>query len=310
MNRRSGHPKEIPGALYAAAAYMIWGFLPLYWKALHQVPAREILAHRILWSFLFVTLLLLVQGRLNELRALLVQGRKMRAVFAGAVVISLNWFVYIWAVNSGRVVETSLGYFINPLVNVALGILFLKERLDFWQSVSLALATLGVGIITFEYGSMPWVALSVAISFGLYGLAKKVANTGPLESLAIETAFMLPAALIYIFLVHSGGSGAFGTGSLRTSVLLCGAGIVSAIPMLLFAQGARRVTMATLGFVQYLSPTISLILGVFVFREDFTPVHMISFSFIWLALLIYALSRMGLLDRFQTASRERDNQES
>lgn len=297
MSKQNTSAKEIPGVAYAMAAYIFWGFLALYWKALSQVPAGEILAHRVIWSFLFVAVLLLATGRWSELKTIVVQRRKMLGVFLAAILVSINWFIYIWAVNSNHIVEASLGYYINPLINVALGILFLKEKLNFWQSVSLTLAAIGVGIITFQYGNIPWVALSLALSFGLYGLIKKMTNIDSIIALAMETVFILPVALIYVFYVQSTGVGSYGTGSWNTTILLTCAGVVTALPLLWFAQGARKVTLSTMGFIQYLSPSISLLIGVFIFKEAFTATHLLSFGIIWVALIVYAFSRTLLLDR-------------
>ena len=297
MTNQKNSRKEIPGVAYAMAAYIFWGFLPLFWKALSQVPAGEILAHRVIWSFLFVAVLLLASGRWGELKTIVVQRSKMLGVFLGAIFVSFNWFIYIWAVNSSHIVEVSLGYYINPLINVAFGLLFLKEKLNFWQSVSLILAAIGVGIITLQYGSIPWVALSLAVTFGLYGLAKKMTNIDAIVSLVLETAFILPVALIYVYYVQSMGVGFYGTGSWNITILLTCAGVVTALPLLLFAQGTRKVTLSTMGFIQYFSPSISLLIGVFVFKEAFTAAHALSFGIIWAALGIYALSRTPLLDK-------------
>jgi len=289
--------REIPGAVYGLSAYLLWGILPLYWKVMQEVPAGEILAHRVAWSFVFVIALLFFTGRWRELKAITGQGRKMAGIFLGAILISINWFVYIWAVNSNQIVECSLGYYINPLINVALGMLVLKEKLSSWQWISLGLAALGVGYMTLQYGSVPWIALTLAVSFGLYGLVKKMVNIDSIVSLALETAFILPAALLYIFLVQSAGSGSFGTGSWIITLLLTGSGVVTAVPLLLFAQGARKVTLSTMGFLQYVSPSLSLLIGVLVYKEAFTLTHVISFACIWAALLIYALAGTPLLGR-------------
>lgn len=310
MSKDSTSHKEIPGLVYATAAYVVWGVLPLFWKALQQVPAGEILAHRVTWSFLFVAVLLLASGRWTELKVIVAQRRKMLGVLLGAVLVSINWFIYIWAVNSNHVIEASLGYYINPLINVALGILFLKEKLNFWQSVSLTLATLGVGIITIQFGSIPWIALSLAISFGLYGLVKKLTNVDSIVALALETAFILPVALFYIYLAQSSGVGSYGTTSWNITILLTCAGVVTALPLLCFAQGTRKVSLSTMGFVQYISPCISLLLGIFVFKESFTLIHALSFGLIWLALAVYALSHTSLLDGLVPSRWERVNQES
>lgn len=293
MRHEEEREKKV-GIAYAVLAYAAWGMLPLYWKYLERVPAFEILAHRIFWSFLFVLALLLLYRRGTLFKEALCNMRIALPAFLASLLISANWFIYIWAVNNGHVIESSLGYYINPLLSVGLGVLVLKERLTRWQIVALSLAGVGVLILTLQYGKVPWIAFSLAVTFGLYGLVKKQAQTEAMVGLALETFFVAPLALIYIVFLEAKGAGAIGFVSAAEMGLLLGAGVVTAFPLLWFAKGARTVPLSMLGFIQYLSPTITLAIGVFVFKEAFTAVHTISFAFIWCALLLYSLSYTNL----------------
>jgi chloramphenicol-sensitive protein RarD len=277
------------GGLYAASAYIIWGVLPLFWKALHGVPAIEILAHRMVWSLLVVLVLLAYQGHWGWLGGALRDRRVVLLFMTTAVVLSINWFVYILAVNSGHIVETSLGYFINPLVNVLLGVLFLRERLRPWQGIAILVALSGVLYLTFNYGAVPWIALTLAFSFGLYGLLRKTAPLNSLEGLTIETLLLFLPALAYLLWLGASGRGAFGTAGLTTTMLLAGAGIPTALPLLLFAAGARRITLTALGILQYIAPSIQFGLGVLIFHEPLTAARLVGFILIWLACAIYSV---------------------
>lgn len=295
MDKEHGSKKEISGTAYAFMAYGLWGMLPIYWKFLQAVPAGQILAHRIIWSFFFVVGLIFLFGRWQELKVIVKDPAKRIGISLGAIMVSINWFIYIWAVNNNYIVQASLGYYINPLVNVILGLLFLKERLNIWQYCSLALAAIGVIIMTANYGRVPWISLALAFSFGFYGFFKKKVNIDSTIGLALETFFLTPFALIYLIRTHLNGNGFFGTGSWQVTVLLALAGVVTALPLLWFAQAARTVPLTTMGFIQYLSPSLSLMIGVLIYNEAFTLAHAISFGFIWLALVVYALSRTWLL---------------
>lgn len=283
------------GIWYTAAAYSMWGFLPLYWKLMESVPASEILAHRIVWSFVFIFILLALTSKWDyfkiECKNLFSNPSQLLGVLFASLLISANWFIYIWAVNEEKVIEASLGYYINPLISVMLGIIVLKEKLTIWQGIAVVLATIGVLIITLKYGEVPWIALSLALSFGLYGLAKKLTKLGSILGLTFETLLVVPVAFIYLSLLHVEGSGAIGNSSFYFLFILMGAGIATAIPLLCFAQGASRIPLSMIGFLQYIAPTISLLLGVFVFQETFTKTHMISFIFIWTALVLYSVSK-------------------
>ncbi|MGE4273994.1 MAG: EamA family transporter RarD [Desulfitobacterium sp.] len=289
------------GVLYAFAAYIAWGLLPIYWKTLQGVPAREILAHRIVWSFAFVAILILLKKQWGRIGIVLRDRSKLFGLLLSALLITANWYIYIWAVNINKVVEASLGYYFNPLLVVLMGIIVLGERIDRWQIVSLILATIGVIILTLEYGKIPWISLGLAVTFALYGLAKRLVNVDSLLGLALETAVVTPIALIYLLVGVNGGGVIGGTvvggSGMSTMLLLMGTGIITAFPLLWFANAAKSVPFATIGFIQYVSPTINLLLGVFVYHEEFTATHAWSFGFIWVALAVYSISRIFFLRR-------------
>jgi len=255
------------GTASAAGAFLLWGILPVYWKSIISVPSDQIIAHRILWCFLFLVLVLIFTGRirgfLSELRGVMARPKQLAGLFTASLLISINWYLYIWAVNSGRIVETSLGYYINPLVSVLLGIIFLKEKLTLWQIVSFLLAFVGVLNITLSYGAVPWVSLTLAVSFGMYGLFKKIVCLDAISGLTMETMIITPFALAFLIYVYKSGTLVFSFGFSLISILTMGAGVVTAAPLLLFAGGANRLPLYAVGFLQYLSPTISLLLGVF-----------------------------------------------
>lgn len=295
MNKRT---EQQAGVLYAAFSYILWGFLPVYWKLLHHVNADEILANRVFWSFFFVAAVLFFNKKWSlftgTLKGLANNKKQFAALGAASLLISINWFIYIWAVNTDQMIEASLGYYINPLVSVLLGMVFLKERLSIMQYASFALAAAGVVIMTISYGQFPWIAVSLAVSFGLYGLAKKLIKVDSAVGLALETLVVMPLAGIYIGYLFFQGSSSLFAGSWTTSLLLAGAGAATAVPLLYFAKGAQRIPLATLGILQYIAPTITLILGIFVYHETFSTVHLLAFTFIWSALILYSLSRTKL----------------
>jgi chloramphenicol-sensitive protein RarD len=280
------------GVWYAIAAYVAWGVLPLYWKTLKHVPAREILAYRIIWSFIFLFLFNTIRKRWPEFRQAYANRRDRISSMISAVIIGTVWFVYILAMITDHVVEASMGYYINPLISVVLGVIFLKERLSLWQNVAFVLAILGVAILTVQYGRVPWIALSLAVGFGLYGLMRKTSRVGSIKGLTAETAFLSPLALVYVLFLLYGKSSSVMSATATTHLLLMGAGIVTAVPLVWFAKGARRIPLSMIGFFQYLAPTISLFLGIFVFKEPFTKTHLVSFSLIWIALIIYTISQV------------------
>ena len=272
------------GLLCALAAYFLWGILPVYWKALQGVPAVEILCHRIVWSFGLLAALVLVLDGWTRLRLALRQPRNLRIYCLAALLLSVNWWTYIWAVNTGQIVETSLGYFINPLVSVGLGLIVLHERLSRLQWLAVAVAALGVAYLTLQHGSLPWVALVLAFSFGFYGLLKKQAPLAALPGLALETGALMLPALAYLIQAEVHGAGHWIESSWTTRSLLMGAGIITALPLLLFAAAARQINLSTLGMMQYLAPTCGLVLGIYVYGESFSRVRLIGFTIIWIAL--------------------------
>lgn len=295
------------GMIYAALSYLLWGLFPLYWKPINHVPAFEILAHRIFWAFVFMMILLVC---LKKTRAFLLGFKQMAMkpvmlllIILASVLVSANWFIYIWAVNHGHVIESSLGYYINPLISVLLGILFLKEKLNVWQLIAFLLAAAGVAVLIIEYGRMPWIALTLALTFGFYGLTKKIVRADSILGIAYETLFVTPVALFYLIHIQVKGTAAFGTESLTTTLLLIGTGVVTAVPLLCFAEGARRISLTMIGFFQYISPTLTLILGIFVFKEPFSHTQFISFSFIWLALIVFSLSGTKFMARLLPGKR-------
>jgi chloramphenicol-sensitive protein RarD len=277
------------GVLSAALAFLCWGLFPLYFHALGAVPPLEIMVHRVLWSLLFLAIVLSVRGQWRWLLDVKSQPRVIGSFAVSAVLLSGNWLLYIWAVNNGHVIEASLGYFINPLVNVMLGYLVLKERLRGVQWAAIGIAALGVLWLTWQAGHMPWIALVLAASFGGYGLMRKTAQLGALEGLSFETMLLFPFALGYIVWLTMQGQNSFlSTPSDTTRALLVAAGPITAIPLLLFASGARKIPLSVLGLLQYIGPTIQLSLGVWVFHEAFTGARMAGFALIWAALALYA----------------------
>jgi chloramphenicol-sensitive protein RarD len=288
----SSHNAHLLGTLYALAAFIAWGLLPAYWKLLQQVASPEILAHRIFWSFVFVSVILLAKGRWKTLLHPLADKQQRLGILISTVLISANWFIYIWAVNSAHIVEASLGYYINPLFCVFLGVVVFKERLRFWEILSIGLAALGVIFLAFQYGRVPWIAISLTFTFGFYGLSKKLVQVGSLAALGLETLLVSPLCLLYMGIRAYHGHSAFGVVSWSVTLLLVLAGVVTALPLLWFAQSAKLIPLSRVGFIQYLAPSIALLLGVFVYGEPFTPTHAISFGCIWTALLIYSCSQM------------------
>lgn len=275
------------GVLAGVAAYTLWGLLPVYWKALQTVPALEILVHRTVWSLVFVLLLQAVLRRWDWLRLVRQQPRMLRIFLGSTVLLSVNWLTYIWAVNAGHVVDASLGYFINPLVSVLLGMIFLGERLRPWQGVAVGLAAASVLYLTLGLGSLPWIALVLAGSFGFYGLLRKTAPLGSMEGLSVETALLSLPALAYLLALEATGQGSFGHAGATTSLLLAFTGVVTAVPLLLFAWAARNTTLATVGILQYIAPTFQFLLGLLVYHEPFSPARLLGFGGVWLALVIY-----------------------
>ena len=286
---------EKKGIMYAGACYLLWGVFPIYWKWLEHVAADEILANRILWSFVFMVIFLLVTSKWRQLKStvqvLIRQPKQIFALIAASLLISGNWFMFIWAVNSERVIETSLGYYINPLMSVLLGVFILRESLSKVQIFSFFLAGAGVLILAISYGHFPWVSLTLAVTFGLYGLAKKLIKLDASVGLTLETLVVSPLALGYLFYLLQDGRLSLFSGSASTDLLLISGGMVTAIPLLLFAHGAQRIPLYMIGILQYITPTMTHILGVLVYHEPFSLVKLGAFACIWCALLIFSLSQ-------------------
>jgi chloramphenicol-sensitive protein RarD len=277
------------GILYGIGAYTMWGLLPIYWKSLQQIPALEILANRMVWSLVFVVILLIIRRHWSWLPSAL-RNRHILITYLGtASLLAINWFTYIWAVNAGFIIETSLGYFINPLLNVILGILFLHERLRVGQVIALFLVVLGVSYLTFVYGSFPWIAIILALTFGFYGLLRKTGSLESMEGLTVETAIYFIPAVAYILFLNANGSSSLASGDPQTTILLVGTGFVTGVPLILFGAAARRITMTNLGLLQYIAPTLQFLLGVFVYQEAFSQARLIGFALIWSALIVYSM---------------------
>ena len=285
------------GLVYAACAFTWWGLFPIYIRLVTSVPAAEILAHRVVWCLLFVGAALSWRGQWAWLRPVARQPRVLFAFMASALLIGGNWLAYIWAVSNGHVLDASLGYFITPLVNVLLGTTLLHERLRPPQWVALSLAAFGVVWLAWQAGHPPWIALTLAVTFGAYGLLRKVAVLGALEGLTLETMLLAPIALAVIGLAASHGTGSFPAADLPTNLWIIALGPVTAVPLLLFAAAARRLSMTTLGLMQYIGPTIQFAVGVWLFHEPFSTARLIGFGFIWLALLVYTADGLRLARR-------------
>ena len=282
------------GILYTAAAYLLWGMFPLYFKAIENVPAIQIVSHRIVWSLLFLVLVILALKQFGKFRAQL-SPRIAGVYLIAGVLLSINWLTYVWSVNAGFVVEASLGYFINPLVSVLLGVIFLKEKMRPWQWVPFGIAAAGVIYLTLSRSSSLWVPLTLAFSFGLYGLMKKLTPLGSLYGLTVETAMVSLPALGFLVFMQVQGSGAFWHAGVKTTLLLAFTGVVTAVPLLLFSAGTRSIPLTMVGLLQYITPTMQFLLGVFVYGEPFTFERLIGFCIIWIALMIFTLE--GFLAR-------------
>lgn len=277
------------GTLMTAASFVLWGVLPGYWKMLARIPALQIVGHRTIWTCLFAFILIIFTGRMYAVREALAR-RKMRLlIMAGSLMIATNWLIYIYAVNSGNIVQASLGYYINPLVSIMLGMAVLREKLSGAQAAAFILAAAGVVYMTFSLGTFPWISLALAVSFALYGLVKKSAGVDSVSSLAIESMFLAPVAVPAASGILSGALNPFGDSALTCTLLVCG-GVVTGMPLYLFAEGAKSIPLSRVGFLQYISPTLSLLIGVFIYGESFTAVHAVSFGLIWTGLLVYSLS--------------------
>lgn len=289
------------GLLAASGAFFMWGLFPLFWVLLKAVPALEIIAHRVVWCALFVVSYLLWRDGIGWLRVALAGPKVLLTLIASSILISINWGLYIWAVTHGHVVEASLGYFINPLVNVLIGVLLLHERLNRAQWTSVALAAIGVLWLTVQHGGLPWIALTLAFSFAFYGLLRKQVAVESVPGLGIESLLLTAPALLFLFWREAQGLGQFGHAPLRIDLLLVVGGALTALPLIGFAYGARRIPYSQVGILQYLAPTLQLLAGVFVLHEAFPLSQLIGFSFIWAALGIYAGNSLYAMRRYRQA---------
>lgn len=284
------------GLACGLGAYVLWGVLPVYWKLLDDVLPFEILSSRFMWSCVFVALLIIFQGKLplffTELKNIFSSFKTGAAMVSAAFVISINWGSFIWAVNNGHIVETSMGYYINPLVSVLFAVLFLRERLNKMQIAAVLCACVGVASMVWSFGKLPWVSLTLAVSFALYGLIKKLLPVSSLTSIMLETLIITPLALMYEYTLWQQGVSFYASGDTQVLCLLAGAGAVTAVPLLLFTAGAKLLPLKIIGFLQYISPTLTLLLGVFVYGEPFTGSHLLAFGWIWAALALFVVSQL------------------
>ena len=280
------------GFWYALGAYSIWGLFPIYWHWLHDVPALQILGHRIVWSFVVLAVVIFALRQWRAFRAEALKPRMVRIYFVAALLLAVNWLIYVWAINAGYVVETSLGYFINPLLNVLMGVLILHERLRRMQWAAVGLAAAGVAYLTFVYGSLPWIALSLALTFGLYGLVTKQAPLNALYGLTLETGLLFAPILLYLLFVEVSGQGVFLHSDTASDLLMIGSGVVTVVPLLLFGLAVRLIPLSMIGLMQYIAPTLQFLIGVLIFQEPFSPTHLIGFGLVWLALSVFTVDNI------------------
>jgi chloramphenicol-sensitive protein RarD len=298
----SSHAPALKGLLCAVLAYLTWGLSPIYFKALAEVPAFEILMHRMIWSFLFLVPLIVIFKRWKHFKQALKSRTALSVLFFTTFLVGSNWFLFIWAINNNHILETSLGYYICPLVSVFLGTVFLKERLRPLQLLAIILAAAGVIYMAVFHGVFPWVALILAFTFALYGLIRKIAPVEALEGLTVETLLLsFPAALYLIYLYRMDAGALFHMNS-KIDLLLMGTALVTALPLLLFNLGARRLQLSTIGFLQYMAPSCTFILAVFIYREPFTPARLVAFVMIWSALAIFSFDALRFYRRPKAAT--------
>ncbi|WP_231948975.1 EamA family transporter RarD [Aeromicrobium choanae] len=292
------------GLIYGSAAYLCWGFFPLYWPLLDPASPLEVLAHRIVWTLVFCVGLLTITRKWGAYRSILRQRRLMVPLAMASVVITVNWGAFIWGVTNGHVIETSLGYFINPLMTVLLGVFLLGENLRRLQWVAVGLGTLAVVVLTVDYGRPPWVALVLATSFATYGFLKKRANLGTIEALSVETTILTPFAIAYLVFLGTAGTLAFGNEGALNTVLLMGTGVVTGIPLLMFGAAATRLTLTTIGILQYLGPILQFIFGLTIFGEEMGTARWIGFVMVWSALVIFTYDAMSTRRRAKRTADE------
>ena len=284
--------KTLTGAGSALAAFSLWGVIPIYFKAVSHVPSFEILAHRVVWTVFFLGMLIILKGSRSNICVVLRNKKLLATLLLSSLLISTNWLVFIWAVAHDQVLEASLGYFTTPIVSVALGMLFLRERLRTWQWFAVGLSVLGVSNLVLSHGAIPWVAIGVSITFGLYGLVRKIAEVDAFSGLFVETLLIVLPMLAYLFFIGLNGTGGYGPSDLKLTGLLMMAGLVTATPLVLFAVAAKRLKLSTLGFFQYITPTGQFLLAVFLYNEPFTDALKITFGMTWLALTIYSFDSL------------------
>ena len=286
---------EQKGILFVSGAYIIWGLLPVYWRQIETVSPYEIIAHRIFWSFIFMVLYILFTGRWQYLKTNLTfifsDRKKALSLVAASIIISINWLTYILAVNQGHILEAGLGYYINPFVSILLAFFILKERFSKGEWLAIFIVSLGVIYMSLGVGHIPWLALTLAVTFGVYGLIKKTINIDATYALAVETAVLAPIALLYILYLNASGVNTLDFGLNRDTMFTMGTGVVTAIPLLLFALGAVKIPLSLTGLLQYIGPTLMLFIGIFLYGESFTATHQIAYGFIWARLILYTLLR-------------------
>ena len=282
------------GILLAAGAYGCWGLVPLYWRLLQQVPAGQLLAHRIIWSFATLLIILLMLRQWKKFRKEAFSLRILGIYLIAAILITINWLTYVWAVNSGHIVESSLGYFINPLLSMLFGVIFFRERLRLWQWIPVGLAALGVIYLTVAIGKLPWIALTLASSFAVYGIVKKIAPLGSLFGLMLETLILVIPATLYLFFTDSAGTGAFFRTGVENDLLMIGAGVITTFPLLMFASAAQKIPLSWIGILQFISPTLQFLCGVVVFGEGFSHKQLIGYGMVWIALTMFALESFAV----------------
>ena len=290
---RMNHARRT-GMMAALSTYLIWGVLPLYWNLLARAEAQEILAHRIIWSFVFMVVVLMVTKRWQsfkeDCRALWQDKKRAAILLLAAFTISLNWLTYIWAVNHGHVIDTSIGYYINPLMSVLFGIVFFRERISGLKKISLLLAAIGIVLMTYQLGKLPWVAVALAVSFSVYGALKKQLHLNPFSSITLETLLMVPFAVPYIGILMMSPANHFSLATPDLALYLMGTGVVTAVPLVLFSYGANLLPLNVLGFFQYISPTIGLLLGIFFFHETFGMAQISALGFVWVAIVLFTVA--------------------
>lgn len=291
------------GISYGILAYVLWGILPIYWKLIQNIQPLEIIIQRVIWSFFTMTILLLISKNWKlyreQIQILIQDKKKILYLTIAAFLITENWLLYIWAVNNDNIIEASLGYYINPLVSILLGVIFLKEKLNPIQIVSIAIASIGVIYLTTHYGHIPYISLILAVSFAIYGLCKKLVNIDALFSLFLETLIVFPIALLLFGHLLVNNNSDFTHSSVTTIFLITLSGIITVVPLLYFGKAAQVVPLSTLGFIQFINPTLSMLLGIFLYGETFTSTDFISFSFIWVACFLFAISQSKFVKKIE-----------